>query len=66
MNDNRLYPGLPVAGVGAVVFNKGKLLLVKRANEPNKGKWSIPGGGIELGETIKRSGTSGKCLKNAL
>jgi 8-oxo-dGTP diphosphatase len=55
MNDDRLYPRLPVAGVGAVVFNKGKLLLVKRANEPNKGKWSIPGGGIELGETIKEA-----------
>ncbi len=52
MNESRLYPQLPVAGVGAVVFNKGKLLLVKRGNEPNKGKWSIPGGGIELGETV--------------
>jgi ADP-ribose pyrophosphatase len=55
MNDNRLYPRLPVAGVGVVVFNKGRLLLVKRGNEPNKGKWSIPGGGIELGETIKEA-----------
>jgi 8-oxo-dGTP diphosphatase len=55
MNDNRLYPRLPVAGVGVVVFNKGKLLLVKRGNEPNKGKWSIPGGGIELGETINEA-----------
>jgi 8-oxo-dGTP diphosphatase len=55
MNDDRLYPRLPVAGVGVVVFNKGRLLLVKRGNEPNKGKWSIPGGGIELGETIKEA-----------
>jgi ADP-ribose pyrophosphatase len=52
MNDSRLYPKLPIAGVGVVVFNKGRLLLVKRAKEPNKGLWSIPGGGIELGETI--------------
>ncbi|MHB8104705.1 MAG: NUDIX hydrolase [Dehalococcoidales bacterium] len=51
-NDSRLYPRLPIAGVGAVVINKERLLLVKRGNEPNKGKWSIPGGGIELGETI--------------
>lgn len=48
----RLYPGLPIAGVGAVVLNEGRLLLVKRAKEPNKGMWSIPGGAIELGETI--------------
>ncbi len=52
LNNSRLYPDSPVAGVGTVVSNKGRLLLVKRAKEPNKGKWSIPGGGIELGETI--------------
>jgi ADP-ribose pyrophosphatase YjhB (NUDIX family) len=35
-----------------VVFKEDRILMVKRANEPNKGKWSIPGGGIELGETV--------------
>jgi 8-oxo-dGTP diphosphatase len=47
-----LYPGMPVAGVGAVVLHQGRILLVKRAKDPGKGKWSIPGGGVELGETI--------------
>jgi len=51
-SNNRLYPQSPIACVAAVVFKEGKILLVKRSNEPNKGKWSIPGGGIELGETI--------------
>lgn len=39
-------------GVHALVIRKGQILLVKRANEPSKGKWGIPGGRIELGETI--------------
>ena len=50
-NDGRWYPEAPVAAVGAVVFKEGKVLTIKRAQEPNKGKWSIPGGRIELGET---------------
>ncbi|OGN98609.1 MAG: hypothetical protein A2Y89_03695 [Chloroflexi bacterium RBG_13_51_18] len=50
--DGRKYPTSPISGVGVVVYNAGKILLVKRANEPNKGMWSIPGGAIELGETI--------------
>ena len=49
--DGRWYPEAPIAGVGAVVFKEGKILTIKRAQEPSKGKWSIPGGRIELGET---------------
>jgi 8-oxo-dGTP diphosphatase len=52
LKDKRLYPSSPIAGVGAVVFKEEKLLMVKRAKEPNKGMWSIPGGAIELGETV--------------
>ena len=52
IKDNRLYPSSPVSGVGAVVYKAEKILLVKRAKDPNKGQWSIPGGVIELGETI--------------
>jgi 8-oxo-dGTP diphosphatase len=56
IRDSRIYPALPVSGVGVVVYNKaGKILLIKRAKEPNKGRWSIPGGAIELGETINRA-----------
>jgi 8-oxo-dGTP diphosphatase len=47
----RAYSKLPLAGVGAVIVCSGKILLVKRGNEPAKGKWSIPGGLVELGET---------------
>ena len=52
VENSRLYPKSPVAGVGAVVFKEDRILLVKRGKEPGKGMWSIPGGGIELGETI--------------
>ena len=54
--DGRIYPASPISGVGVVVYNNaGKILMVKRAKEPNKGMWSIPGGAIELGETINRA-----------
>ena len=46
----RLYPKQPLVGVGAVLVCSGKILLEKRKNEPGKGKWSIPGGLVELGE----------------
>jgi len=39
-------------GVGAFIVKNNKVLLVKRANEPNKGKWSIPGGVVKLGESL--------------
>ena len=49
----REYPTRPVVGIGALVVHEGKLLIVKRGVEPAKGKWSIPGGAVELGETIR-------------
>ena len=48
----RLYPDRPVVGVGGLVLNSGRILLVKRAYPPGRGKWSIPGGHVELGETL--------------
>jgi ADP-ribose pyrophosphatase YjhB (NUDIX family) len=51
----RLYPKQPVVGVGAVIICDGKILLEKRKNEPGKGKWSIPGGLVELGESAKET-----------
>jgi len=51
-NGNREYPQSPIVAVHAVVFEGGRVLLIKRLNEPSKGRWSIPGGRIELGETI--------------
>ncbi len=51
----RLYPKQPIVGVGAVVICDGKILLEKRKNDPGKGKWSIPGGLVELGEGVEQT-----------
>ncbi len=51
----RLYPKQPIIGVGAVIINNGKILLEKRKNDPGKGKWSIPGGIVELGESVEQT-----------
>ncbi len=45
-------PSEPRIGVGALVIESGKILLVKRKYPPSRGKWSIPGGHVELGESI--------------
>jgi 8-oxo-dGTP diphosphatase len=49
----REYPEAPIIGVGAVVIDDGKVLLVRRGQEPLKGEWSLPGGALELGETLR-------------
>ena len=51
-HQNREYPSAPLIGVGAVIIKEGKILLVKRAFAPGEGKWSIPGGLVELGEKL--------------
>jgi mutator protein MutT len=51
----RLYPKQPLVGVGVVLVCSGKILLEKRKNEPGKGKWSIPGGLVELGEEAEQT-----------
>lgn len=50
--DSRAYPERPLVGVGGVVFEGESVLLVRRAREPGRGKWSIPGGAVRLGETL--------------
>jgi len=47
---HRLYPSRPIVGVGVLIEEDGRYLLVKRAAEPDAGLWSIPGGLIEVGE----------------
>jgi len=47
------FPQRPVPAVGAIVFRDGAVLLVKRGAEPNKGRWSLPGGALEIGETVE-------------
>jgi len=51
----RLYPDQPVVGVGAVIIKDGKIALIKRGNEPARGKWTIPGGLVELGESPEQA-----------
>jgi ADP-ribose pyrophosphatase len=51
----REYRELPRAGVGAIVIHEGRILLVKRASSPGKGFWAIPGGLVELGETVREA-----------
>jgi 8-oxo-dGTP diphosphatase len=48
----REYPEHPVVGVGAVVVRDGRALIVRRAHEPRKGEWSLPGGLLDLGESL--------------
>jgi 8-oxo-dGTP diphosphatase len=48
----REFPNAPIVGVGAVVVHQGRVLLVQRGHEPSKGKWSLPGGVLELGESL--------------
>ena len=48
----RRYPQRPLVGVGALIFRRGKVLLVQRGREPALGKWSLPGGLVEVGESL--------------
>ena len=49
----RQYPERPIVGVGAVIIQGSRVLLVKRRYEPLAGRWSLPGGTLELGETLE-------------
>nr|WP_320016029.1 NUDIX hydrolase [uncultured Desulfobacter sp.] len=49
------YPVRPALAVGAVVFKDNRVLLVKRGNPPARGVWAIPGGSVELGETLQKA-----------
>jgi ADP-ribose pyrophosphatase len=49
------YPTRPIVAVGAVVFHNNRVLLVKRSNPPGKGYWTLPGGKVEMGETLQQA-----------
>ena len=53
MNSGSDHPHQPRVAVGAVVFRDNRVLLVKRGKAPAQGLWSIPGGSVELGETLQ-------------
>ena len=58
----RDYPDHPIIGVGAVILQNGRALLVRRATEPLRGEWSVPGGALELGEKL-RDGAAREALE---
>jgi 8-oxo-dGTP diphosphatase len=53
VTDGRRRPSHPVVGVGGVVFRGGKVLLVQRGKPPLEGRWVVPGGAVELGESLE-------------
>jgi 8-oxo-dGTP diphosphatase len=53
MSDSRTYPSRPIVAVGGLVLDRNRIVVVQRATEPHKGEWSLPGGLVELGETVK-------------
>lgn len=52
MRENREYPARPIVGVGGVTIRNDSVLLMRRAYAPLQGEWSIPGGGLDVGEAI--------------
>jgi ADP-ribose pyrophosphatase YjhB (NUDIX family) len=52
-SSRRRYPTAPLVGVGGLITKGDRILVVKRENDPGKGLWSIPGGLLEVGETIQ-------------
>jgi 8-oxo-dGTP diphosphatase len=53
VSESRRYPPRPVLGVGALILDSGRVLLVERGNEPLAGCWSLPGGVVETGERLE-------------
>lgn len=53
MPSSREYPERPVVGVGGIIIDKGRTVLIRRGSEPLLGEWSIPGGSLEIGETLE-------------
>ena len=51
-NDERTYPERPIVAVGGVVVHESRVLLIRRGKPPLEGRWSIPGGLLEVGERI--------------
>src|SRR5579864_6185592 len=51
----REFPELPLVGVGAIIIDRSRVLLVKRAHPPIQGQWSIPGGVLEVGEMVREA-----------
>ena len=50
-----MFPAQPVVSVGAVIVDAGRVLLIKRGQPPLQGRWSLPGGVVEVGETLQEA-----------
>jgi len=55
MEPSREYPRFPLVGVGALIAEGNRVVLVKRGKHPAKGQWSIPGGLVNVGETLREA-----------
>ena len=55
MPDERRFPARPIPGVGALIIDHDRILLVERGREPLKGYWSLPGGAVETGERLEEA-----------
>jgi 8-oxo-dGTP diphosphatase len=53
MTSFREYPERPVVGIGGVIIDQRRALLIRRGSEPLRGEWSIPGGTLEIGESLE-------------
>lgn len=53
--DVRRYPNKPILGVGALIYDGDRVLLVQRGKEPLQGYWSLPGGAVEPGERVEQA-----------
>ncbi len=63
---NESAPQAPVVGVGAVVIEAGRVLLVKRARPPAQGEWAIPGGRLRFGETLQQAAERELCEETGI
>jgi len=54
-DDTRSYPTRPYLAVSAAIFRDGRVLIVRRARPPAHGLYTLPGGGVELGETLEQA-----------
>jgi 8-oxo-dGTP diphosphatase len=66
VTSSREYPERPVVGVGGVIIDDGRALLIRRGTEPLRGEWSIPGGTLELGESLEEGVARELCEETGL